>query len=170
MEMQAVNLKQMMDNSKAVPGPVGVLWQEPDTLAFVARGREDRREFHSDPSDEVMYMLRGEMKLHYRTPEGEEKVALVREGEIIHCPAGTPHSPRFSTDAFVLVLERQRRPEEMDRFTWFCQSCGAELHQAVAHVGDYRENPVGRAYEEFYASESARTCDKCGEVTPRPGA
>ena len=44
------------------------------------------------------------MRLHYRTPDAEEKVALVKEGELIHCPAGTPHSPRFSPDSFVLVL------------------------------------------------------------------
>ena len=37
-------------------------------------GREGRSEFHVDPSDEVMYMIKGDMNLHYRTPEGEEKV------------------------------------------------------------------------------------------------
>jgi len=30
-----------------------------DSIAFVARGREFRSEFHSDPSDEVMYMGQG---------------------------------------------------------------------------------------------------------------
>ena len=30
-----------------------MLWQEPDSLAFVARGREYRSEFHIDPADEV---------------------------------------------------------------------------------------------------------------------
>jgi 3-hydroxyanthranilate 3,4-dioxygenase len=33
---------------------VSVLWQEPESLAFVARGREYRSEFHINPSDEVM--------------------------------------------------------------------------------------------------------------------
>jgi 3-hydroxyanthranilate 3,4-dioxygenase len=68
----------------------------------------------------------------------------------------------------VLVLERPRRPGEDDRFTWFCASCGAELHRKVAHVADYRADPVSRAYEEFYGSESSRTCGRCGHVTPRP--
>ena len=36
---------------------VSVLWQEPESLAFVARGREYRREFHINPSDEVMYQI-----------------------------------------------------------------------------------------------------------------
>ena len=168
--MKAVNLGEVMSSVNASGRPNTVLWQTPDSVAFVARGREFRSEFHEDPSDEVMYMIKGDMQLHYRTPEGEEKVVLIREGEIVHCPAGTPHSPRFSPDAFVLVLERARRSGEDDRFTWFCGQCGARLHQSVKHVADYREDPVSRAYEEFYGSEQRRTCAKCGHVTPRPEA
>jgi 3-hydroxyanthranilate 3,4-dioxygenase len=169
-DMKAVNLGEVMHAIRASGRPNTVLWQAPDSIAFVARGREFRSEFHEDPSDEVMYMIKGDMNLHYRTPEGEEKVAVVREGELVHCPAGTPHSPRFSPDAFVLVLERARRPDEHDRFTWFCAACGAPLHQSVKHVSDYRADPVSRAYEEFYGSEANRTCARCGHVTPRPGA
>ena len=131
-ELQAVDLGQIMDAIRAGPGPVKVLWQEPETIAFVARGREHRSEFHVDPSDEVMYMVKGDMSLHYRTPAGEEKVAVIKEGEMIHCPAGTPHSPRFSPDSFVLVLERQRRPGEQDRFVWFCERCGSSSTRACS--------------------------------------
>src|SRR5262245_43118460 len=159
-EMKAVDLGQVMNTIRSSGRPNTVLWQAPDSIAFVARGREFRSEFHSDPSDEVMYMIKGDMNLHYRTPEGEEKVAVIKEGQIVHCPAGTPHSPRFSPDAFVLVLERKRRAGEDDRFTWFCEQCGAQLHQSVKHVADYREDPVSRAYEEFYGSEQHRTCDR----------
>jgi 3-hydroxyanthranilate 3,4-dioxygenase len=167
-EMKAISLQAISEGLKTSVKPVSILWQAPDTIAFVARGRKHRSEFHSDPSDEVMYMIKGEMNLHYLTPEGKEKIAVVREGEIIYCPAGTPHSPRFSPDAFLLVLERQRRAVEMDRFTWYCSQCGAPLHEAVRHVADYRDDPVSRVYEEFYGSESHRTCAKCGHVTPRP--
>jgi 3-hydroxyanthranilate 3,4-dioxygenase len=167
-EMKAVDLGEVMGGIRESGRPNRVLWQAPDSLAFVARGRELRSEFHTDPSDEVMYMIRGDMNLHYRTPEGTEKVAVIREGQIVRCPAGTPHSPRFSPDAFVLVLERKRRPGEDDRFTWYCARCGAELHARVTHVADYREDPVSRAYEEFYGAEAHRTCQGCGHVTPRP--
>ena len=98
-DLRPVNLRQVMSDIGTGPRPVRVLWQAPDTIAFVARGRMGRSEFHSDPSDEVMYMVKGDMNLHYRTPEGEEKVVVVREGEIIHCPAGVPHTPKFSPDA-----------------------------------------------------------------------
>lgn len=165
-EIGAINLGEVTDAIKRGPKPVSILWQAPDTLAFVARGREHRSEFHIDPSDEVMYMVKGDMDLHYVTPEGERKVAVVREGEIIYCPAGTPHSPRFSPDSFVLVLERKRRSEEQDRFVWFCERCNATLYETVKHVRDYREDPVSRVYEEFYSTD--RTCQKCGHVTSRP--
>src|SRR5215510_11024360 len=74
---------------------VSVLWQKADSLVFVARGREYRSEFHINPSDETMYMIKGEMNLHYRTPEGKEEVAVIPEGSVIYTPAGVPHSPRF---------------------------------------------------------------------------
>lgn len=167
-EMQAVDLQEVMKGIRNATRPVNVLWQAPDSVAFVARGREHRSEFHSDPSDEVMYMIKGDMNLHYRTPDGQEKVAVVREGEIIYCPAGVAHSPRFAPDAFVLVLERKRRPDERDRFSWYCEQCGAALYETVKHVADYREDPVSRVYEEFYGSEQHRTCAACGHVTPRP--
>ena len=70
---------------------VSVLWQHADSLVFVARGREYRSEFHINPSDETMYMIRGEMNLHYRTPEGKEE----RRGHfrrLAHLHAGR-HAP-----------------------------------------------------------------------------
>ena len=169
-EIKAVDLGQVMSSIRGSGRPNTVLWQAPDSIAFVARGREFRSEFHSDPSDEVMYMIKGDMNLHYRTPEGDEKIAVIKEGQIVYCPAGTPHSPRFSPEAFVLVLERKRHTGEDDRFTWFCAKCGAQLHQSVKHVADYREDPVSRAYDEFYGSEKNRTCGRCGHVNPNPRA
>jgi 3-hydroxyanthranilate 3,4-dioxygenase len=63
-EMKAVNLGEVMNTIRGSGHPNTVLWQAPDSIAFVARGREFRSEFHSDPSDEVMYMIKGDMNLH----------------------------------------------------------------------------------------------------------
>lgn len=169
--MRPLELEQIIHSIASGTRPNQVLWQTEDSIAFVARGREGRSEFHVDPSDEVMYMIKGDMNLHFRTPEGEEKVAVIREGGIIHCPAGTPHSPRFPTDAFVLVIERKRRSGEQDRFFWYCPACKAQLYEAARHVGDYLDDPVSDVYAEFYGTEAHRTCGKCGHVTPaRPEA
>ena len=147
---------------------VQVLWQQPGSLAFVARGREYRSEFHIDPSDEVMYMIRGEMNLHYRSPEGREDISVLKEGSAVFTAAGIPHSPRFPPDAFLLVMERMRREGEVDRFHWFCPECDSFLHEETFVVTDYRLDPVSKAYKNFFDSEEFRTCSSCGYVMPRP--
>ena len=147
---------------------VSVLWKHDDTLVFLARGREYRSEFHINPSDETMQMINGEMRLHYRTSEGKEEVAVIAEGAIIYTPAGTPHSPRFPPDAFALISERKRRPGEIDRFQWFCLNCDTLLHEENFVVEDYALDPVSKAYKRFFDSEEFRTCKNCGEVMPAP--
>ncbi|MGH7825121.1 MAG: 3-hydroxyanthranilate 3,4-dioxygenase [Candidatus Binatia bacterium] len=145
---------------------VSVLWQKPDSLVFIARGREYRSEFHINPSDETMYMIKGEMRLHYRTPEGKEEVAVIPEGSLIYTPAGTPHSPRFPPDAFALISERKRREGEVDRFHWYCLNCDGFLHEETFIVSDYAEDPVSKAYQRFFENQTLRTCKKCGEIMP----
>jgi 3-hydroxyanthranilate 3,4-dioxygenase len=147
---------------------VSVLWQDSESIGFLARGREYRSEFHIDPSDEVMLMIKGEMRLHYRTPEGKEEVAIIPEGSTIFTPAGIPHSPRFPPDAFVLVLERKRRPGEIDRFQWFCPKCDAFLHEERFFVQDYGKDVVSQAYQNFFDNQTFRTCKSCGTVMPKP--
>jgi 3-hydroxyanthranilate 3,4-dioxygenase len=149
---------------------VSVLWQHDDTLVFLARGREYRSEFHINPSDETMQMIKGEMRLHYRTPEGNEEVAVIAEGSIIYTPAGTPHSPRFPEDAFALISERKRRPGEIDHFQWFCSKCDNLLHEESFVVDDYALDPVSKAYKRFFDSLDFRTCKECGEIMPAPEA
>ena len=149
---------------------VSVLWQHNDSLVFLARGREYRSEFHINPSDETMHMIKGEMRLHYRTPEGKEEVAVIAEGSVIYTPAGTPHSPRFLPDAFALISERKRRDGEIDRFHWYCEKCDHLLHEESFVVRDYAEDPVSKAYTNFFDSEEFRTCKKCGDIMPAPNA
>ena len=149
---------------------VSVLWQHADTLMFLARGRDYRSEFHINPSDETMQMIKGEMRLHYRTPEGKEAIATIPEGSVIYTPAGTPHSPRFPPDAYALISERKRRANEIDRFHWYCAKCDGLLHEETFVVRDYGEDPVSKAYQRFFDSKEFRTCKQCGEVMPAPAA
>lgn len=149
-------------------GRIKVLWQQPESLAFVARGREYRSEFHIDPVDEVMYMIKGEMNLHYRMPDGSEEVTILKQGCSIYTAAGIPHSPRFPPDAFLLVIERQRRDGEVDRFQWYCPECDELLHEEQFIVNDYRSDPVSKAYANFFNSLERRTCRACGHIMPNP--
>ncbi len=154
--------QELADSGKRVK----VLWQEPGSLAFVARGREYRSEFHINGSDEVTYMIKGTMNLHYRTPEGKEEIAVIPEGSTNWMPPYTPHSPRFPPDAFALIVERARHENEIDKFQWFCPKCDNFLHEETFVVSDYRADPVSQAYKNFFDDEDARTCKKCGNVMP----
>lgn len=156
--------KELADSQKRVK----VLWQELDSLAFVARGREYRSEFHINDSDEFTYMIKGTMNLHYRKPDGVEDVIVIREGSVNLMPALVPHSPRFPPDAFALIVERKRREGEVDRFQWFCSKCDHFLHEERFVVADYRADPVSKAYQSFFDDENARTCKQCGTVMPKP--
>ncbi|MCC6610324.1 MAG: cupin domain-containing protein [Burkholderiales bacterium] len=167
-QMPIVDLFETARTLGAAGKRVSVLWQEPESLAFVARGREYRSEFHINPSDELMYQIKGEMRLHYRTPEGKEEVAVLRQGSVIYTPAGVPHSPRFPPDAYALIVERKRRPGEIDRFHWYCPKCDNFLHEETFVVHDYKADPVSLAYRNFFESEAFRTCGKCGHVMPAP--
>ena len=166
LQMPIVNLLDHARQLAASGRRVNVLWQKPDTLVFIARGREYRSEFHINPSDETMYMIKGEMRLHHRTAEGKEEVAVIPEGSMIYTPAGTPHSPRFPPEAFALISERKRRAGEVDRFHWYCQKCDTLLHEEMFIVRDYAEDPVSKAYQRFFASEEFRTCKQCGAIMP----
>ena len=167
-ELPVVDLESITRELAESGRRVKVLWQQPESLAFVARGREYRSEFHINPSDEVMYPVKGDLKLHYRTEDGKEEIADVPEGSVIYTPAGTPHSPRFAPDAYLLVVERKRREGEIDRFQWFCPKCDSLLHEVQAVVDDYKNDPVSKAYQQFFDSEEARTCKKCSNVMPKP--
>ena len=166
--MPIADLQQISDQLAESGERVHVLWQQPGSVAFIARGREYRSEFHIDPSDEMMYMIRGEMNLHFRSPEGKEDIDVLKEGSIVFTAAGIPHSPRFPPDAFLLVMERKRLKGEIDRFHWFCPNCGAFLHEETFIVEDYRLDPVSLAYKNFFESEEFRTCANCGNIMPSP--
>ena len=167
-QMPIVDLEAVAEELTRTGRRVKVLWQEEQTLAFVARGREYRSEFHTDPADEVMYMLRGQMNLHYRDADGKEEIAVIPEGSIVYTPGGIPHSPRFPPDAFALIIERKRKPGEIDIFHWYCPECDARLHEERFTVSDYATDPVSLAYANFYDSEAHRTCSDCGHVLPDP--
>ena len=70
--------------------------------------------------------------------------------------------------SFQFVIERSRKPGEIDRFHWYCANCDNFLHEETYVVSDYKADPVTRAYENYYRSLEARTCKKCGTVEPAP--
>ena len=154
------------DNRKSFEPPVGnkVIWDDSQFTAMIIRGPNARRDFHVDPSDEIFYMLRGDMVLEYMA-DGRRRSQVIRENEMMLMPALTPHSPHRPADTWGLVVEIKRAPGQTESLLWFCDRCDAHLHEVTMHVADI-ENELRAAIERFDGSVELRTCRTCGYVQP----
>jgi 3-hydroxyanthranilate 3,4-dioxygenase len=146
--------------------PVGnkVIWEDSQFTAMIVRGPNARRDFHVDPSDEIFYMLKGDMVLEY-LQDGARRQERIHEGELMLVPALTPHSPHRPPDTWGLVVEVKRRPDQTESLLWLCERCDAKLHEVTMHVADI-EKELKAALEAFDASATLRTCQGCGHVQP----
>jgi 3-hydroxyanthranilate 3,4-dioxygenase len=154
------------ENRASFEPPVGnrVIWEDSQFTAMVIRGPNARRDFHVDPSDEIFYMLRGDMVLEYME-DGQRREQVIREGEIMLMPAFTPHAPHRPAGTWGLVVEIKRKPHETESLRWFCDRCDALVHETTMHVADI-ERELRAAIERFDASLDLRTCAACGHVQP----
>jgi 3-hydroxyanthranilate 3,4-dioxygenase len=163
----AFNLWQWVEEHRqAFEPPVGnkVIWEDSQFTAMIIRGPNARRDFHVDPSDELFYMLKGDMVLEYMQ-EGTCQEQIIREGELLLVPALTPHSPHRPAATWGLVVEIKRTPEQTEALLWFCERCHAQLYAVTMHVADI-EHEIKAAIEAFDASVELRTCRQCGYVQP----
>jgi len=163
-----IDLKETVENVKTEGKGRRVLWQDSESLAFLSSGRRERKDFHTDPSDEVTLQLSGVQNLVYLTPEGKQQTAVIKAGQMLLCPAGVPHSPRVEEDSWFIVFERKRKAGEKDQFMWICENCGDKVFEVSVEVGDYRQDPVSQVHRKFYGDQSLRTCKKCATVIPAP--
>jgi 3-hydroxyanthranilate 3,4-dioxygenase len=158
------------EHRDAFEPPVGnrVIWADSQFTAMIVRGPNARRDFHVDPSDEIFYMLRGDMVLEY-VRDGRRQAQVIREGGMLLVPALTPHAPHRPADTWGLVVEVKRAPGQTESLVWLCERCDARLHEVTMHVGDI-EQDLKTAIEGFDASVELRTCRACGHVQPEKPA
>jgi len=157
------DLRQWIEENRHNWGQRRIIWQDSDFIAFVTRGPNSRKDFHVNPGDEIFYQLEGKLNLHYITPQQKHEVAVIGAGELFLLPANVPHSPRRGEGSWTLVVERQRRPDEVDRFVWFCENCRARLYEATVRFDDPTD-AVKKATDTIRSDVKLRTCRECGEV------
>lgn len=143
------------------------MFPESEFIYQIVRGPNARNDFHIDPGDEIFYQLAGDIVVRCIDADGTRRDIPVREGEVLLCPAGTPHCPIRPAGTWGLVIERKRRPDELDRLAWFCEGCGAKLHEAAFSCADI-ETELRDIIGRFNADEALRTCRTCGAVLPVP--
>jgi 3-hydroxyanthranilate 3,4-dioxygenase len=98
---------------------------------------------------------------------GKTRVIDIREGEMFLLPPKVEHSPQRFPNTVGLVIERQRKADEIDACTWYCEHCDAQLYKAQFHLKDIVVE-LPKLMQHFYDHIELRTCNKCGTVMDVP--
>ena len=166
--LQAFDLRQWIDANRALlKPPVGNkrVFRDGDFIIMVVGGPNARKDYHVDPGEEFFYQLEGDMVLK-TVQDGRAVDVPIRAGEVLLIPPLLPHSPQRPVDTIGLVIERARRPGELDGFQWYCERCGERLHEEFFELTDI-ERQFPPVFERFFASLAWRTCRRCGAVMER---
>ena len=166
--LHAFNFRQWIEENRSqLKPPVGNkrVFRDGDFIIMVVGGPNARQDYHVDPGQEFFYQLEGDMVL--RTMQDGRAVDVpIRAGEVLLIPPHLPHSPQRPANTVGLVIERARRPGELDGFQWYCESCGQLLYEEFFALTDI-EKQFPPVFERFFASAARRTCGHCGAVLPR---
>lgn len=49
-------------------------------------------DYHAHSGDEIIYVLKNQVQVAYRSKEDKDIKLILKEGDVIYSPAGTPHS------------------------------------------------------------------------------
>jgi len=167
--LHPIDFKQWIDaNRHLLRPPVGnkLVYQDSEFIIMVVGGPNSRKDFHVDPAEEFFYQLEGRMVLRVAQDGCIEDVPI-SAGQILLLPPRIPHSPQRFADSVGLVIERRRRPGELDGLQWYCERCGQLLYEeffALTNI-ELQFPPV---FDRFFASRSLRTCRHCGSVMEPP--
>lgn len=167
--LHAFNFRQWIDEHRELlKPPVGnhCVFRDSEFIIMVVGGPNSRTDYHIDPSEEFFYQLEGDMVL--KTMQDNQPIDVpIREGEILLLPANVPHSPRRPANSVGLVIERARRPDEIEGFVWYCEHCQHKLYEEYLHISNI-ETQLPPVFDRFYSNTAHRTCRQCGTICPLP--
>lgn len=167
--LAAFNFRQWIDEHREfLKPPVGnrLVFRDSEFIIMVVGGPNARTDYHVDPSEEFFYQLEGSMVLK-TIQDGKQVDVPIREGEILLLPPNVPHSPRRPANTIGLVIERSRRPDEIEGFEWYCEQCNHKLYSEYLHISNI-ETQLPPVFERFYSNAANRTCTQCGTVMAVP--
>jgi 3-hydroxyanthranilate 3,4-dioxygenase len=167
--MPPINIKRWVDEHRdLLKPPVGnkMIWQDSEFMVMVVGGPNQRKDYHVEEGEEFFFQLEGDITLRI-IEDGQVKDIPIREGEMFLLPPGIPHSPQRPPNTVGVVIERRRQEGEHDHLRWFCEKCGQELHDAEFQLVDLGKQ-LKPIIEQFYATETMRTCRHCGHVMQVP--
>lgn len=161
------NLQKWIDeNRHLLQPPVGnkqLYVGNDDFIVMIVGGPNGRKDYHWEDGEEWFYQLEGDIQVKIINEDGKPETIDIREGEMFLLPARVPHSPQRPANTVGLVMERTRRPKELDKLMWYCEGCGEKLYEASFPLTDIGTQIKG-AIEAFKNDLAARTCKHCGTV------
>ena len=165
--LKPFNLKKWIDeNRHLLKPPVGnqqVYKGNDDYIVMIVGGPNGRKDYHYEDGEELFYQLEGDIQVKLMHPDGTPETIDIREGDMFLLPPRVAHSPQRPAGTVGLVIERYRKPGELDKLMWFCESCNHKLHEAELEVTNIvTQLPV--IMNAFMANEQLRTCKACGAV------
>jgi len=167
--LQPLNLQRWVDEHRhlLVP-PVGnkLIYRDSEFIIMAVGGPNSRRDFHVDPGEEFFQQLEGTMTLRI-AEDGKVRDVPIRAGEVLLLPPRVPHSPQRPAGTVGLVIERQRRPGELDGLQWYCERCHGLLYEEQLALTNI-ETQFPPVFDRFFSSLEHRTCRQCGTVCPPP--
>ena len=167
--LKTIDFRRWIDEHRhLLKPPVGnkVVYRDTEFIIMVVGGPNSRKDFHVDPAEEFFYQLEGEMVLRV-VEDGRPRDLPIRAGEILLLPPDVPHSPQRMANSVGLVIERRRRPGELDGLQWYCEHCDALLYEERFALTDI-ETQFPPVFARFFGNESLRTCRRCGTVMSAP--
>lgn len=167
--LQSLNLQRWIDEHRhLLKPPVGnkLVFLDTEFIIMVVGGPNARADFHVDPAEEFFYQLEGDMHLEV-IEAGERRRVPIRAGEILLLPPKLPHSPQRPAGSVGLVIERRRRPGELDGLQWYCDKCSQLLYEEFFPLTDI-ETQFPPVFQRFWGSLSLRTCKRCHAVLEPP--
>jgi hypothetical protein len=119
--------------------------------------------------DTLLVQLAGEAVVAFR--HASVRALRVVPGEVVYVPAGLPHRVLPCTRS--LQLRYAASHTHVERASWSCAGCGAELSSTAWDTGAaLRQQGLAVALEAYAASAAGRPCPACGTLAPlvEPGA
>jgi 3-hydroxyanthranilate 3,4-dioxygenase len=170
MALAPLNLKKWIeDHADLLKPPVGnaQIWEDTDFMVTIVGGPNARTDYHDDPAEEFFYQIKGDITLRIMDVEtGRPRDIPLREGDVFLMPPHTRHSPQRPAGTIGLVIERKRRPGEVDAFEWYCGECHQRVHRREVSLRSLVDD-LPPVFEEYYGTVSKGRCPSCDH--PNPG-
>jgi 3-hydroxyanthranilate 3,4-dioxygenase len=157
------------ENRHLLKPPVGnkqVYIDNKDFIVMIVGGPNSRKDYHFEDAEELFYQIEGDIVVK-TIQDGKPVDIPIKQGEMFLLPPHVPHSPQRGANTIGLVIERYRKPDEMDACMWFCEKCNHKLYEEFFPLKDI-VNQLPVVMNDFYNSLEKRTCKQCKAVMEPP--